>query len=341
MAPQQEKDCSQTFLQGLSFDMNLSWLFSWRNKGKKVTDAQEPAKPAANPVKPSQATPPKPAVVKTQGPFEVQLNIGRYRMEPYTEGGICVVMKGIPLEPGKPKLAVKMVREQWLNHQAVRRQFTNESQIVRELNHPQLPRYRSRGLIDGKAYYAYEFIEGFQLINLSQEQQRFPPSLVKQIARDIVRQLLEQLHFLHTSLKPVIHGDISSENILIDTQQKIYLVDFGCSHFQKQANKEAYQWLAKPSFISPEQARGEAWDHRSDLYQAGILFYELLRNRRWNIGKSKRDKVLYAASTERQQDNFLVDVTDARTSAFVARLLDPDPNTRFQSAKEALDALPR
>lgn len=325
--------------------MNLTWLFSWRNKGKKVANSPEPAVSAAQqpsaPARPATTTAPKPAVVKAQGPFEVQLNIGRYRMEPYTEGGICVVMKGIPLEPGKPKLAVKMVREQWLNHQAVRRQFTNESQIVRELNHPQLPRYRSRGLIDGKAYYAYEFIEGFQLINLSQEQQRFPPALVKQIAKDIVRQLLEQLHYLHNSLKPVIHGDISSENILIDTQQKIYLVDFGCSHFQKQASKEAYQWLAKPSFISPEQARGEAWDHRSDLYQAGILFYELLRNKRWNIGKSKRDKVLYAASTERQADMFLLDVTDARTSAFVARLLDPDPARRFQSAKEALDALPR
>lgn len=321
--------------------MNLTWLFSWRNKGKKDAEKPEPVAPNPRASASKTSTPAKPGVVKAQGPFEVQLNIGRYRMEPYTEGGICVVMKGIPLEQGKPKLAVKMVREQWLNHQAVRRQFTNESQIVRELNHPQLPRYRSRGLIDGKAYYAYEFIEGFQLINLSQEQQRFPPALVKQLAKDIVRQLLEQLHFLHTSLKPVIHGDISSENILIDTQQKIYLVDFGCSHFQRQASKEAYQWLAKPSFISPEQARGDAWDHRSDLYQAGILFYELLRNRRWNIGKSKRDKVLYAASTERQEDNFLLDVTDAKTSAFVARLLDPDPTKRFQNAKEALDALPR
>lgn len=322
--------------------MDLSWLFSWRSKKQQSTaetpEKNQPSQTEKAEPKPVQAAAAKP-VAKVQGPFEVQLNIGRYRMEPFTEGGICMVMKGIPLEQGKPKLAVKMVREQWLNHQAVRRQFTTESQIVRELHHPQLPKYQSRGLIDGKAYYAYEFIEGFQLINLSQEQSRFPPSLVKEIAKDIVRQLLEQLHYLHTSLKPVIHGDISSENILIDTKQKIYLVDFGCSHFQKQASKEAYQWLAKPSFISPEQARGEAWDHRSDLYQAGILFYELLRNRRWNIGKSKREKVLFAASNERQPDDFLTDVTDARTSAFVAKMLDPDPARRFQSAREALQAL--
>ncbi len=323
--------------------MDLSWLTPWRTKKQpNEPNSKEAPKPISKPGQRKATTQADAAPARsplTQKPFEVQLNIGRYRMEPFTEGGICVVMKGIPLEQGKPKLAVKLVREQWLNHQAVRRQFTTESQIVRELHHPQLPKYRSRGLIDNKAYYAYEFIEGFQLINLSQEQQRFPPSLVKQLAKDIVGQLLEQLVYLHTSLKPVVHGDISSENILIDTKQKIYLVDFGCSHFQKQANREAYQWLAKPSFISPEQARGEAWDHRSDLYQAGILLYELLRNRRWNEGKTKREKVLFVASKEKQADDFLLDVTDAKTSAFVAKMLDPNPDNRYQTAKEALQAL--
>ena len=155
--------------------MNLTWLFSWRSKKQQndTKDSSQERRPQAPARKPAAKPAQQGNQSSVQRPFEVQLNIGRYRMEPFTEGGICIVMKGIPLEQGKPKLAVKMVREQWLNHQAVRRQFTTESQIVRELHHPQLPKYRSRGLIDGKAYYAYEFIEGFQLINLSQEQQRF------------------------------------------------------------------------------------------------------------------------------------------------------------------------
>ncbi|CBL45123.1 Hypothetical protein HDN1F_15400 [gamma proteobacterium HdN1] len=250
-----------------------------------------------------------------------------------------MVMKGIPLEAGKPKLAVKLVREQWLDHAAVRRQFSNESQIVRELQHPSLPKFCGRGLIGQQAYYAYEFIEGFPLIHLSQEQGRFPPSLVRQMAPSLVRQLLEQLHHLHSGLKPVVHGDISSENILIDPRQKLYLVDFGCAHFLRQANKESYQWIAKPSFISPEQARGESWDQRSDLYQAGILFYELLLGRRWNVGHSKRDKVLFAAATQRQADDFLCPEISPAISAIVAKLLDPDPDGRFSSAQDALKAL--
>lgn len=314
--------------------MKITEWFRRRAKPDKGGKAEPEADKSTAARRDSPSTAPSPTT-----PEIVELSLGKYRLEPFTEGGICVVMKGFPLESGKPKLAVKLVREQWLNHAAVRRQFSNESQIVRELNHPYLPKYSARGLIGQQAYYAYEFIEGFPLINLSQEQGRFPPELVKQLAVNIIRQLLEQLDHLHNGLKPVIHGDISSENILIDPQQHIYLVDFGCAHFLRQANKESYQWIAKPSFISPEQAKGETWDQRSDLYQAGILFYELLTNRRWNEGRSKRDKVLFAASAVRQKDDFLCPTVDRPTSAVVAKLLDPNPDSRFQTAKETILAL--
>lgn len=331
--------------------MKLSKLFRWRKTAqpKEGAAAEQAPKPKAKPQAGSRVAAKRPAQGASQeqrqrkvdkpGAFNAKIGSNEYRLEPFTEGGICVVMKGIPKSPGNPRLAIKLVREQWLNHAAVRRQFSNESQIVRELRHPFLPKYRARGLIEGKAFYAYEFIDGVPLINLSQDKSRFPPDLVKEISRDIVCQLLVQLDHIHGGLKPVAHGDISSENILINNRQQIYLVDFGCAHFIKQAHKESYQWLAKPSFISPEQARGDAWDNRSDLYQVGILYYELLMNRRWNVGRTKRDKVLFAASNDRQEDDFLKDVVDAETSAVIAKLLDPSPRNRFQSAREVLTAL--
>ncbi len=323
--------------------MKLSKLFRWRRTEKTEQPKKTPNPKARATQTGKLGTAPQAGTQSMQALPEAFNNarIGgaEYRLEPFTEGGICVVMQGIPKTPGNPKLAIKLVREQWLNHAAVRRQFSNESQIVRELNHPNLPIYKGRGLIDGKAYYAYEFIEGVPLINLSQDKTRFPPELVKDISRDIVSQLLKQLEHIHGGLKPVAHGDISSENILINHRQQIHLVDFGCAHFIKQAHKESYQWLAKPSFISPEQAKGDAWDHRSDLYQVGILYYELLMNRRWNMGRSKRDKVLFAASNDRQQDDFLKDVVDLETSALFAKLLDPNPINRFQSATDVLETM--
>ncbi len=251
-------------------------------------------------------------------------------------GGVCEVLKGVPLEAQGCTLAVKMIREKWHENPAVRKQFSQESQIVKELKHPMLPSYVSRGIAAGKPYYAYKLIDGIPLIRIWQDNKLLHPTMMKQLAPNMVAQLLEQLVYLHSPPRTIIHGDISSENIIIDKHRQLHLVDFGCAHFQTIADKSSFQWLAKPSFISPEQARGQSWDHRSDLYQAGILFYELVTGKRWNRGESKREKVLHAASTAAIPNGFLTEHTDSHTSKLIAHMLDPNPATRLASAAKGL-----
>ncbi len=282
---------------------------------------------------------------KSDSPFSVQTEssrsadeividtrLGRFRLENFAMGGVCEVKKGIPLDNQDCTLAVKMIREKWYENPAVRKQFSQESQIVKELKHPMLPHYVSRGIANGKPFYAYKLIDGIPLIRLWQDQELLHPKLMRQLAPEMVKQLLEQLAYLHNPPRTIIHGDISSENIILDKTRQLHLVDFGCAHFQSIADKDSFQWLAKPSFISPEQARGQAWDHRSDLYQAGILFYELISGKRWNRGENKREKVLYAASSTAIHNNFLLEYTDANTSKLIAHMLDPNPDTRLPSA---------
>ena len=266
-----------------------------------------------------------------------QLAIGGkdYRLEHYAEGGICEILKGIPTSGG-PKIALKILKEEWLDHQGVRRQFATESQIVRSLNTTQLPKFVSRGVVNGRAYFAYEFIDGIPLIQVSQKPDLFPPKMVRMRSLDITKQLLTQLHYLNTKLNPVAHGDISSENIIFDGDLKIHLVDFGCSHFTSMASKEAFQWIAKPSFISPEQARGENWGHPSDLYQAGILLFELLAAQRWNRGKGRREKMLFAASGDMPDTSLVTEIAGQDVADFVAALLHPNPLKRIRTAKDAL-----
>ncbi|MBL4866512.1 MAG: serine/threonine protein kinase [Pseudomonadales bacterium] len=273
---------------------------------------------------------------KTRPPILLQLDKCQYKLTPFKQGGICDVYKGTPETDDQPTIAVKMIRKEWYTNSRVRRQFSTESQIVRDLQEKHLPHYISRGLINGKPYYAYEFIEGFRLINLSQKQDIFPPELIKDISLDITKQLLHSLHYMHTTLNPIAHGDISSENIIFDDWHNIHLIDFGCAHFLKMVDRNAYQWVGKPSFISPEQARGEAWDQRSDIYQAGILFYELTMGARWNVGTDSRSKTLYAASAEPPSRDFLASEVGLDISAVIAKMLHPRPQSRYQSAKAVL-----
>ncbi|MBV1880586.1 MAG: serine/threonine protein kinase [Pseudomonadales bacterium] len=281
----------------------------------------------------------KNSIEETILPTLLELNNVQYTLKPFKKGGICDIYKGLPNTKDLPTIAVKMIRKEWYTNSRVRRQFSTESQIVRDLRQEHLPRYISRGLLSGKPYFAYEYIEGFRLINLSQKRDIFPPELVKDIALDIICQLLRSLHYMHTKLNPIAHGDISSENIIFDDWHNIHLIDFGCAHYLKLADNNAYQWVGKPSFISPEQAKGEPWDHRSDIYQAGILYYELATGARWNTGTNPRNKTLFAASAEPPRPDFLAKEAGINISTSIAKMLHPQPQLRYQSANNALKDL--
>lgn len=267
-------------------------------------------------------------------PTLLELPGSRFKLAYFAEGGICEVLTGVEIE-GNRKIAIKLLKPEWKDHQGVRRQFSTESQVVRSLNHPLLPKYFSRGILQGRAYFSYHFIEGIPLIKLSQRQDLFPPSMVRKNSINIIQQILDQLDHLNTKLNPVAHGDISSENIIFDDDLNAHLVDFGCAHFLKLASKESYQWIAKPSFVTPEQARGESWGHASDLYQTGILFFELLTARRWNQGKTSREKILFAATGDRPNTHLIEELAGNEVKKLIDALLEPDPKNRIQTAAEA------
>ena len=269
----------------------------------------------------------------------IETRLGRYRLEPFAEGGVCQIFRGVAVdqkvtEAPRKDIAVKRIRPIWHSHRAVQEQFQREIDIIRDFIHPALPQYIDRGELEGQEYYAYKLIDGYPLIYLCQNRERFPLSLVQELAVPILKRLLQQLYYLHEQMHTIVHGDISAENVLINDEKKIFLVDFGCSYRSAKVSSESYQWLGKPSYISPEQARGETWDQRSDLYQAAILFYELVRGQRWHQGKDSRGKILAASSKESPDENFLVPFTSPAISRLISEMLEPDPHKRIQTASE-------
>lgn len=274
-----------------------------------------------------------------QFPEQIELLGNLYHLGKPSQGGISVVAQATPEDPDLPNLALKMVREKWRDHVGVRRQFAGESSIVKSLDHPQLPRFVTRGRTNKQPYYAYEYFDGMPLIRLCQETEDFPPEETRKDAHRYISQLLEQLDYLHTRDNPVVHGDISSENVLLNAEEKVFLLDFGCAHLQHHPQPESFQWIAKPSFISPEQARGDRWDSRSDLYQIGIVYYELVTSKRWNRGRNKREKILFAGSNSPPPRKELMDLVGTKEATVLCGLLEPNPEHRYATAKEALDEL--
>lgn len=261
-----------------------------------------------------------------------------YRLSNFSEGGVCQIFKATATRRNLPALSVKMIQPKWIKHPAVRRQFNTESQILRGIQSPGLPRYVARGNFNDRTYLAYEFLPGVPLIRLAQSQTLFGQGLLQQSALLILKQILEQVRYLHNKLNPVVHGDISAENIIINAEKKATLADFGCAHFLNIANSQSYRWLAKPSYLSPEQARGESWGPPSDIYQIGILFYEMTMGKRWIRGKTPREKMLFAASVKPPEKDFLAAWINPGLSALVARMLHSQPEKR-PGAEEILERL--
>lgn len=269
-------------------------------------------------------------VIEVQGKF--------YKLRHFKEGGICKIYQGMPERRHLPTLAIKTIRDKWVNNDKVIKQFNVETRIVKEFDHPRLPHYIGRGNLNNVPFYAYHFVDGMQVINISQRPDLYPPDLISTLALRMVIQLYETLEYLHEKINPIIHGDISSENVVINPSQQLYLIDFGCAH-SKTSNVDNRTWIGKPSYLSPEQARGEVWDQRSDLYQVGILFYELVTRQRWNTGADTRAKHIFAASAPRPSMDFLAHKIHISLSMIFSKILHPDPEVRFHSASDILKAL--
>ena len=261
---------------------------------------------------------------------------GDFRLEVFGEGGICQVFKGTPInQDKKPSLEqvilVKRIHPKWYEHAHVLQQFKREISIVRDFIHPQLPQYVDSGTLGGQDYLAYKYIEGVPLIELPKYKSKYPPEFVRELAPFILWQLLNQLKHLHENMSTIVHGDISIENIIYGEENKIYLVDFGCAYRKYKVTDDNYHWLGKPSYISPEQARGETWDEKSDVYQAGILFYELVSGQRWNKGSDPREKMLFSANATSPEPDFLSQWVDLPLSSLIAEMMIADQHKRLAS----------
>jgi serine/threonine-protein kinase len=150
--------------------------------------------------------------------------------------------------------------------------FNREIEIGRKLDHPGVMKVLDAGE-PGKVYMVMEWVEGRLLRKLMSEQRKLPAE--RAIATTIA--ICDALDYIHRN--GVVHRDLKPENIMIDSQDRIKLIDFGIAG-KAGARRLTFGKLAQiagtPDYISPEQVKGKRGDGRSDIYSLGIILYEML-----------------------------------------------------------------
>jgi eukaryotic-like serine/threonine-protein kinase len=207
---------------------------------------------------------------------------GKYHLlGPLAQGGMGALYLAVAGDRGLERLMViKTVLPHLADAEYVAR-FRDEAKVVVKLSHGNLIPVFDAGQVDGELFLAMDFVEGRDLRAVwnrcAKKQVAFPVD----VAVYIVKELCRGLYYAHTFPDlELVHRDISPPNVLISYNGEVKLTDFGLASSTLKLEKTAPGIIyGKVAYMSPEQARGEKLDGRSDQYAAGIVLWELLTGR--------------------------------------------------------------
>ena len=215
---------------------------------------------------------------------------GRYELgELLGRGGMAEVRKGKDLRLGRT-VAVKRLRTDLASDATFQARFRREAQSSASLNHPAIVSTYDTGeemASDGSGvaqpYIVMECVEGRTLRDIVREGRKILPER----ALEITSGVLSALDYSHRS--GIIHRDIKPGNVMLTPAGDVKVMDFGIARAIADASSTMTQTAAvvgTAQYLSPEQARGETVDSRSDVYSTGCLLYELLTGRPPFVGDS-------------------------------------------------------
>lgn len=259
---------------------------------------------------------------------------GRYEIiQLLGQGGMGSVYKARDIELDRI-VALKLIRPDLASHPEILRRFKQELILAREVTHRNVIRIFDLGQAEGLRFITMEYVEGRDLRAVLHEKGKLAPAE----AVPLVLQICSALEAAHEA--GVVHRDLKPQNILVDTQGRVYVMDFGIAHsLEMPGMTQTGALMGTPEYMSPEQAKGEKVDARSDLFALGIIFYELL------TGSSpfKADTAmatLWKRTKERARPPVELDSTIPRPlSDIVCKCLEADRESRYASAAQLLEDL--
>ncbi|HEX6024267.1 MAG TPA: PASTA domain-containing protein, partial [Solirubrobacter sp.] len=214
-----------------------------------------------------------------------------------------------------------------------RERFRREARAAAGLTHPNIVGIFDRAEWEGTPYIAMELVDGRTLKDLVVQRGPMPVD----VAVDLTEQLLKALGYAHK--RGIVHRDVKPQNVIIDREGRAKVADFGIARAVNSDMTATGEMVGTVQYVSPEQAQGKPVDHRSDLYSAGVVLYELLTGRVPFDGEAPVSIALKHVNELPVPPSQLRPGIPPAIEAVVLRALEKDPAFRYQSAAEFITAL--
>ncbi|MCI8776846.1 MAG: Stk1 family PASTA domain-containing Ser/Thr kinase [Oscillospiraceae bacterium] len=261
---------------------------------------------------------------------------GRYEItELIGEGGMADVYKAVDVVDGK-EVAVKILKKEFAESEEFLRRFRNESKAIAVLSHPNIVKIYDVGFSEKIQFIVMEYIDGITLKEYMESER----VLNWKDSVHFVTQILRALQHAHE--RGIVHRDIKPQNIMMFTDGTIKVMDFGIAKFAREEGRTATdQAIGTVHYISPEQARGDVTDAKSDLYSVGVMLYEMLTGQKpFDTDNPVSIAVMHMQNIAELPRHINPDIPEP-IEEIIVHAMEKNPNDRYQTANEMIRDIDR
>ncbi|HEY7211499.1 MAG TPA: protein kinase [Bryobacteraceae bacterium] len=260
--------------------------------------------------------------------------VGRYEiLDRLGQGGMGTVYRVLDRELDRI-IALKTIRPDLASNTAALRRLKQETLLARQIAHRNVIRVFDLGIAGDLRFITMEFVEGQDLRAIREKQKKLPI----EEAIEILTQIAQGLHAAHS--EDVIHRDLKPQNVLISSDNRVRIVDFGLARsFENTGITHSGLILGTPAYMAPEQALGQAGDARADFFSFGIIAFEILTGELPFPSSSLSESLVSRTRGRARSLEAAAPEVPAWLARIVTRCLERHPADRYATAQQIVDDL--
>lgn len=233
------------------------------------------------------------------------------------------------------EVAIKILKDEYLNNEEFIRRFKNESKAIAVLSHPNIVKVYDVSFGDMIQYIVMEYIDGITLKEYINQQK----VLTWKETVHLITQVLKALSHAHS--KGVVHRDIKPQNMMLLSDGTIKVTDFGIARFSNSTRTMTEQAIGSVHYIAPEQAKGDITDGRTDLYSLGVMMYEMLTGKLPFDGDNAVSVALMHLQVVPDTPRSINPNIPEGIEEITLKAMQKQPGDRYQSAQDMLSDIDR